>query len=149
MTLNLIEEHEGKNTGLRNFETEVQSVKLKATGTTCKPLTLKVIFSTGVQINKYESISISIQCIQEEKKLLCIWYGVHRSHRCIQRSCHILPIEIETLVDKFKNYVYVSFWCINIGNYLSYNHADSKNKFNAFIMAFLIGMINNKITHLK
>lgn len=78
------------------------------------------------------------------KKLLCIWYVMHRSHCCIQRSCHILPTEVETIADKFKNYVYVcvyvSFWWINIGNYLSYNCADTKNKFKSFIMAFLIGM---------
>ena len=47
-------------------------------------------------------IYVSIQCIQEEKKMLCIWYGMHIIHCCIQRSCDIVPNEIDTVTDKFK-----------------------------------------------
>lgn len=97
-------------------------------------------------------IYVSIQCIQEEK-MLCIWYGMHIIHCCIQRSCDIVPNEIETVVDKFKTLCA----CVCVCFLLVYKHrklpflycADSKNKYKTFIMAFLIRMINNKITHLK
>ena len=69
----------GKRYWLKKLWKWGQSVKLKAKGTTCKPLTLKVIFSTGVQINKYENICVNPMYSRRKKNALYLVWHAHNS----------------------------------------------------------------------
>ena len=69
----------GKRYWLKKLWKWGQSVKLKAKGTTCKPLTLKVIFSTGVQINKCENICVNPMYSRRKKNALYLVWHAHNS----------------------------------------------------------------------